>query len=615
MKNFKRVLIINRGEIAHRISKTIKNMGLTPVMIYSDADRETLTIKEAEEAYRIGAAPVADSYLNQDKILKLAKEVKAEAIHPGYGLLSENSDFARRVKAEGLTWIGPDPDSMDRVASKSRAKEVAERAKVPTLPGHRGSQDLEQFIKVAENMGYPVLLKATAGGGGRGIRKVSNATELKVQIELARSEAKSAFGDDEILLEKFVEKAWHVEVQVFGDHRGNVVHLGERDCSAQRRNQKVIEESPSRAISEKLRKEITDSAVRLAREAKYTNAGTVEFLVTAEGQFYFLEMNTRLQVEHPVTEFVTGLDLVEWQIRIARDETLPLSQDQVTWKGHSIQARLYAEDPFNQYLPQTGRVRGFHFPENIRVDHFLSQRTEITPFYDSMIAKLIVYGKDRNEAIQKLIMALDESHIAGLVTNNLFLKEILESDHFSKSQTFTRTLDQMNLEKKKATKEELDLALKIAASTLYQKDKKNNWSNSLGRKSLFSLEVEGLSKILSISDEDILEDKISFITDDGLIYLKWKGQEFTIHNKLLSKSEADSAQDVSSVKAPMDGTLMKILVKENDEVKPGQVLAILEAMKMQSELKSTIAGVVEKVLGQEKQLVKNKQIIIKLKNT
>jgi geranyl-CoA carboxylase alpha subunit len=618
MKTIKRILIANRAEIAHRIAKTIERLGMEAIHVYSDADRETLTIECSHEAHRLGRAPVEDSYLNQKKIIDLALIIKADAIHPGYGLLSENSEFAREVMNAGLIWIGPTPESMDRVASKSAAKEVAEKANVPTLGGHRGDQKIVNFIEAAKKIGYPVLLKATAGGGGRGIRKVFSDEELKKQIEQARSEAKNSFGNDEILLEKYVSEAYHVEVQVFGDDHGNVIHLGERDCSAQRRNQKVIEESPSPIVTPELRKEITEAAVRLAKEAKYTNAGTVEFLVTPQKEFFFLEMNTRLQVEHPVTELVTGLDLVEWQIRIARGEKLPLTQDKVKFSGHSIQARLYAEDPFDNYLPQTGRITGFHFPDNARVDHFLSHRTEITPYYDSMLAKIIVHASTRKEAMQKLIKALEETLIGHLKTNQIFLKQILETKEFQAAKLFTSSLDKMKWELPSLSQEEVKEALRLAAQVVLSETAKDNqhllddWTNSTGRKSLLALQLEKHREIVNAGNLPETNMIKPYLYDGGEVQFYWKKKYVIVRDQLTSTASAEVTIDPSSIIAPMDGTLIKLYVKVGDEVKPGQVLAVMEAMKMQMELKSSVAGKIKEITSSEKTLVRNKQTIIKL---
>ena len=445
MKKFKRVLIANRGEIAVRIARTATRLGLEPIIIYSDADRYSLAVREAKEAYRLGGNRVTESYIDADRVLAIARESKADAIHPGYGLLSENSAFARRVIKEGFVWIGPSPDAMDAVASKSKAKELAIKAGIPVSPGFQGKQDPSLLAKEALKIGCPLLIKAAAGGGGRGIRKVESESQLQSMLEAARSEAVNSFGDGELILEKYIEEANHVEVQIFGDESGTVVHMGERDCSVQRRHQKIIEEAPSSALTPELREKITSAAVSLARAAKYTNAGTVEFLVTPKKEFYFLEMNTRLQVEHPVTELVTGLDLVEWQFRIADGETVPLEQLKISFKGHSIQARLYAEDPDKSYQPQTGRIEHFEFPNEVRVDHFLTPSAVITSFYDAMLAKIIVHAKDRGTAIKYLSKALDRTLVVPLTTNRQLLTEVLLDQRFQAGTFYTRTLDQSPL--------------------------------------------------------------------------------------------------------------------------------------------------------------------------
>ncbi|MEK7356327.1 MAG: biotin carboxylase N-terminal domain-containing protein, partial [Bdellovibrionota bacterium] len=377
MKTISRVLIANRGEIAARIARTVRKMGMIPIVVYSEADLDSLAVREIRdgralgEAFLVGPADARNSYLNSERVLEIAARSKADAIHPGYGFLSEDSAFARNVIRAGLTWIGPSPEAMEQVSSKSRAKALAESLGIPVLPGFRETQDLAAFKATAEKIGYPILLKATAGGGGRGIRKVTSAAELDSQFELARSEAERSFGDGELLLEKYVERAHHVEVQIFGDEHGHVIHLGDRDCSAQRRHQKIIEESPSPSIDADLRSKLHEAAVKIAKTAKYTSAGTVEFLVE-EDAFYFLEINTRLQVEHPVTEAVTGVDLVELQLRVAQGEALSLQQASIAFCGHSIELRLCAEDPSQGFRPSTGRIRSFSFTQDVRDDHGLT---------------------------------------------------------------------------------------------------------------------------------------------------------------------------------------------------------------------------------------------------
>lgn len=644
MKTFQRLLIANRGEIAFRILRTAKKLGLHVIVAYSDADRETLAVQHADEAYRLGPAPVGQSYLDQEKLLDLAKRISAQAIHPGYGLLSENSAFARRVREVGMIWVGPSPESMDRVSSKSRAKLLAQSAGVPTVPGFQGEQDLGSFLKAAEKIGYPALLKAAAGGGGRGIRKVSSAGELEVQIEQARSEAKNAFGDDEILIEKYIDCAHHVEVQIFGDQHGQVVHLGERDCSTQRRKQKIIEESPSPVLSDPLRTRMTDAAVKLAKAANYTNAGTVEFLVTPSGEFYFLEINTRLQVEHPVTELVTGLDLVEWQLRVADGEKLPVSK--IHSKGHAIEARLCAEDPYDQYRPQTGRIEAFSFPKDVRVDHFLTERTDITPYYDSMLAKIIVHAETRQEAIRKLESALDRTWIAGLTTNRSFLKQILESVPFTSGKTFTRTWDETPPAAAESSADP-DFVSALASVCLYRLSSFDSahplrsWSNTADRSALSIVSLNGQTRRFRIREEAeilrVLTEKASYEflnfklgsgfagfswnsssyeipvhVSETHVELLWQGRSFQVLNASIPQSHSTRAQDPFAVTAPMDGTLIKILAKPGETVRSGQVLAVLEAMKMQMELSAACDGVVHSVLIQEKTQVRNRQLLIQL---
>lgn len=611
MKPFKRLLIANRGEIALRILKTAERMGLEPVVMYSDADKASLAVEMASERVRLGPSPVGESYLNQDLILKLAHAVGAEAIHPGYGFLSEDAGFARRVIEAGLIWVGPSPESMDKVASKSRAKTVAQAAGVPVLPGHQGSQDLKVFIEEANKMNYPVLLKAAAGGGGRGIRKVESDQELTHQFPMAAAEALNNFGSGELILEKYVPEAHHVEVQVFGDHHGQVVHMGERDCSAQRRHQKLVEETPSPSIDSTQRSAIHASAVALAKHAGYSNAGTCEFLVTPSGDYYFLEMNTRLQVEHTVTEMVTGLDLVEWQLRVAMGEKLPLLQDRITFFGHAIQTRLYAEDPYDDYRPQTGRIEGFFFDPAARVDHFLTHQTAITPFYDCMLAKIIVHASDRQTSIEKSIAALDSTVVAGLKTNQWQLRQILDSDFFRAGRTTTRTLEQITYIKPEL--QNLKEALELAAQLLNPVGQ--GWSNGLSiSQKTAALFLNGTTHMVTLNHEvgAFLKDYPHVVTREWVEF-NWKGSTVRVWNSLYRDSRVEKELDPNVVLSPMAGTVVKVHSKAGDKVDADQVLAIVEAMKMQIELKAPRTGVIESVLVTPDTQVRSKQILFQLK--
>ncbi|MDQ2634554.1 MAG: ATP-grasp domain-containing protein, partial [Pseudomonadota bacterium] len=437
---FSRILIANRGEIACRIIRTARRMGVATVAVYSDADARALHVEMADEAVRIGAAPAGESYLRGDRIVAAAISARAEAVHPGYGFLSENPGFVDQVTEAGLVFIGPSAASIRAMGLKDAAKRLMEGAGVPVVPGYHGeAQELVLLATKAREIGYPVLIKARAGGGGKGMRKVDNPDDFADALSSARREAKSAFGDDRVLVEKYVERPRHIELQVFGDNFGNAVHLFERDCSAQRRHQKVIEEAPAPGMSEAMRAAVTDAAVKAARAIRYSGAGTIEFIADAsEGlrpdRFWFMEMNTRLQVEHPVTEMVTGLDLVEWQLRVAAGEKLPKTQPEITLSGHAFEARIYAEDASRGFLPATGTLHHLKFPEPgpaLRVETGVREGDAISPFYDPMIAKLVVHGTDRTAALDALSKALEATEIAGSVTNVAFLAALARDADFA----------------------------------------------------------------------------------------------------------------------------------------------------------------------------------------
>lgn len=428
-----KVLIANRGEIARRVIRSLKKMNIKSVAIYSDADKNAPHVLEADEAVYVGKSPSAESYLQQDVILDHCKKLGVDGIHPGYGFLSENATFARKVKEAGITFIGPSPESMELMGDKLSAKQAVKEFDVPLVPGiDEAITDVAQAREIADQIGYPVLIKASAGGGGKGMRLVERAEDIEEQMKLAQNEARSSFGDDACFVEKFVTKPRHIEIQVFADNHGNIVYLHERECSIQRRHQKVIEEAPSALLTEELRKQMGEAAVNVCRSCNYSGAGTVEFLVDGNMDFYFLEMNTRLQVEHPVTEEITGLDLVEWQIRVARDEKLPLTQEQIPMNGHAIEVRVYAEDTLAGFTPDIGKLNRYRVPtgRSVRVDDAFVEGMEIPIYYDPMIAKLVVWGKDRNSAIRRTIQAIDEYQISGLKTTLDFGKYVLKHDAF-----------------------------------------------------------------------------------------------------------------------------------------------------------------------------------------
>src|SRR6266540_1596949 len=439
-----KILIANRGEIAIRIMRACKELGIQTVAVYSDADKNALHVQYADEAIHSGPAAPKESYLNMDGIIDAAKQTNTDAIHPGYGFLSENASFAGKVASAKLTFIGPSADSIRVMGDKAESKIRMKQAGVPTVPGYEGLESENDFKPAAEEIGYPILVKAAAGGGGKGMRVVNAESELHEAIESARREALNAFGDERLLIEKYIPNAHHIEFQVFGDQHGNLVHLFERECSVQRRHQKIIEETPSPLLTLELREEMGKAAVAAAKAVGYYNAGTIEFIVDPDTlKFYFLEMNTRLQVEHPVTEFVTGIDLVHWQIRIAAGERFPFTQSHFSQRGHAIECRVYAEDPADGFLPSTGKLLQFIEPRGpgIRVDSGFAAGSDVTHFYDPLLAKLIVHAEDRASAIQRMQAALKEFIVHGVVTNIDFLQAVVSHPDFANGQVTTRWVE------------------------------------------------------------------------------------------------------------------------------------------------------------------------------
>ncbi|MBL6660382.1 MAG: acetyl-CoA carboxylase biotin carboxylase subunit [Crocinitomicaceae bacterium] len=429
----KKVLIANRGEIARRVIRTLKKMNIRSIAIYSDADKEAPHVLEADQAFYVGGSPSSESYLRQDRIIEICKSEKIDGVHPGYGFLSENAEFANKLKAIGVKLIGPSAASMDVMGDKLKAKQAVKSFNVPLVPGvDEAISDIQKAKAIAKEIKYPILIKASAGGGGKGMRLVNAEEEFEEQMQMAQNEARSSFGNDAVFIEKFVEKPRHIEIQVFADQFGNVVYLFERECSIQRRHQKVVEEAPSSILSESLRAKMGEAAISVCRSCEYEGAGTVEFLMDADLNFYFLEMNTRLQVEHPVTEEITGLDLVEWQIRIARGEKLPKSQDELKINGHAIEIRVYAEDSLNGFVPDIGRLNKYVRPKGtgIRVDDAFEEGMDIPIYYDPMIAKLVVWAENRDECIQKCIDAVNEYQIAGVKTTLDFGLFVLKHEAF-----------------------------------------------------------------------------------------------------------------------------------------------------------------------------------------
>ena len=428
-----KVLIANRGEIARRVIRTLKKMNIKSVAVYSEADKNAPFVLEADEAVLIGPAPSAQSYLVEDKIIQVAKDLNVDAIHPGYGFLAENSGFARRLKKENITLIGPSPEAMDLMGDKITAKQTVKEYGVPLVPGiDKEITDIAEAKEIAEKIGFPILVKASAGGGGKGMRLVEKMEDLEEQMKLAQSEARSSFGDDAVFIEKFVTQPRHIEIQIFADNHGNIIHLHERECSIQRRHQKVIEEAPSAIVTPELRAKMGEAACNVAKSCNYIGAGTVEFLLDADMNFYFLEMNTRIQVEHPITEEITGLDLIELQVRVARNEKLPIKQEDVQLNGHAMEVRVYAEDALNNFTPDIGTLNRYKKPsgEHIRIDDAFEEGMEIPIYYDPMIAKLVTWGENREESIERMIQAIDDFEISGLKTTLDFGKYVMKHEAF-----------------------------------------------------------------------------------------------------------------------------------------------------------------------------------------
>jgi len=604
---FKSLLVANRGEIAVRVFATARRLGLRTVAVYSEADADALHVREADEAMLIGPAAARESYLVGERIIAAAKATGAQAIHPGYGFLSENAAFAEAVSAAGLIWVGPPPAAIRAMGLKDAAKALMAKAGVPVTPGYLGEDQAETTLaKEAARIGFPVLIKAVAGGGGKGMRRVDRAEDFAAALVSARREAKAAFGDDRVLLETYVARPRHIEVQVFADALGNAVHLFERDCSLQRRHQKVIEEAPAPGMDAATRAAVTSAAVKAAQAVGYVGAGTVEFIADAsEGlradRIWFMEMNTRLQVEHPVTEMVTGLDLVEWQLRVAAGEPLPLSQDEIRLTGHAVEARLYAETTARgRFLPSTGRLHHFRLPDAVRVDAGVEEDGEVTPFYDPMIAKLIAYAPTREAAITELCEACDEVEVWPVKTNAGFLSRCLEDPDFIAGDVDTGFIDR-NLEALTAPPEPSIAALSAAAggAMLAIDDaiapaQPSPWRELAG----FRLNAEPTTAVrLFLGDEPVVAEAAEhaqprsvLITDDEHVVVFEAGEAFAfaLHPPCAEAAEGEGGD--GQVRSPMPGKVTAVAVKAGDTVAKGQTLLTLEAMKMEYALAAPFDG-------------------------
>ncbi len=621
------LLIANRGEIAVRVARTARSLGITTIAVHSDVDAGSPHVAACDRAVAIGGAAPAESYLVADRLIAAALESGAQAIHPGYGFLSENAGFAAKVAEAGLIFVGPPAAAIAAMGDKARARRRMADAGIPVVPGYDDEdQDPAILVAAAERIGFPIMVKASAGGGGRGMRLVHQAEGLPDALRLAASEAAKAFGDGRLILERAVIDPRHVEVQVFADSHGNVIHLGERDCSVQRRHQKVIEEAPSPAVDAALRARMGEAAVAVARAIGYVGAGTVEFLLDRAGQFYFMEMNTRLQVEHPVTELVTGLDLVEWQLRVARGEALPLTQDQVRLTGHAIEVRLCAEDPADDFLPRTGRVLAWRPPATVRCDHALAAGVTVSPHYDSMLGKVIAHGADRAEAIDRLARALDDTVLLGLTTNRGFLARLLRHPAFVEGMSVSTAFIARHFPDD-ASRAEVpdDAAWALAAwlsvlgtpEALACDPDWRGWSNATALPSPWRLawgEVErrGVFDAGAGTAAVRLDDAVLTVApgrpgeavvdgrrrryahgwDGERLWLTIDGRDFdflSLRRQGRAAAGGGGASD-GVLRAPMNGRIVRVEVAEGAEVVVGQALVTLEAMKMEHQLLAAVAG-------------------------
>ena len=613
---FSSVLIANRGEIARRVVRACRAQGLRSIAVYSEADAEATFVHEADDAVLLGPTPPTESYLDITRVLAAAKESGAEAVHPGYGFLSERSEFARAVSAAGLVFIGPSADVMDAMGRKDRAREVAERAGVPVTP---------QFAPNAvPDDAYPVLVKAAAGGGGKGMHVVREPAHLADAVATARREAASAFGDDTLLVETFVEGGRHVEVQVFGDEHGNVVHLFDRDCSAQRRHQKVVEEAPAPFVADAVRTRILESSVALCREVGYTNAGTVEFLVNGD-EAYFLEMNTRLQVEHPVTEAVTGLDLVQWQLDIAAGRALPLTQEQITVSGHALEVRVYAEDPYSGFLPQSGTVEELIWSPGARVDAAFDLRGEVTTAYDPMIAKVVVHGTDREAARQLMVDALDASAVFGLTTNLGFARELVASDAFADGTVHTGWLDS-DAATDLLTAPEMPSEVLLVAAEVIGRERVDPGRSPFAAGDGWRLSGPPAPRTVPVMDAAGVTHWVDAAAPapaalwhrnaTGGVAVSWHGRPWDLAapDPMRGDRGVASTGDASVV-APMPATVLTIDVAEGDDVTSGQRLGTLEAMKMELALTAPHDGVVTEIGAAPGDQVKQGHLLLTVEAT
>jgi len=652
---FKKILIANRGEIACRVIKSAKKMGIKTVSVYSEADEYAKHVTEADESIFIGQASAKDSYLSIDKIIEAAEKTKSDGIHPGYGFLSENSAFVKKLAKTNIKFIGPNIDAIKIMGDKIQSKNIAEKAKVNTIPGFNDVvKDYKHAIKISKDIGFPVMIKASAGGGGKGMRIVKSENEVKDAFSLASSEAKSSFSDDRIFIEKYIEKPRHIEIQILADKYDNVIHLGERECSIQRRHQKIIEEAPSSVVTKKLREEMGKQAISLAKEVKYESVGTVEFIVDQKNNFFFLEMNTRLQVEHPVTEEITGIDLVKQMIKIAAGDKLDINQKDIKFNGWAIESRIYSEDPYRNFLPSTGRVKKYIPPEldkNIRLDSGIDEGSDIGIDYDPMLAKLIVKGKNRKFCIKKMIHALNTFILKGFNNNIKFLISIFNSKNFINGDIHTGLLDQVYKDGYNIPSPKEDLINNIIlptasyvgytllkkTNTNFKENKKKTTFRVTLNKKTFNLKIKSKNIFKVYYKKNIYLVKSSWIPYQNLIKIKINKNEYLIQfdkqtdffsltyldyvfnciflDKFTAKFNnymlEEDVEDLSKfLLAPMPGKIVSINVKEGQKIKSGENILVLEAMKMENMITSTKDTTIKKINIKKGEAVEVDQILI-----
>ena len=649
MRAIKRLLIANRGEIAVRVIRTAKAMGMVTIAIYSDADAESLHRHEAHQAIRLSGLSASDTYLNIDKVLAAAKQVGADAIHPGYGFLSENADFAQACTEHSIIFVGPGAKAIELMGSKLESKLAMQKIDIPCIAGYHGdNQNVDFLTAKAEEIGVPLMIKAAAGGGGRGMRLINDLDNFKSELDAAKTEALNAFASDTVILEKALIEARHIEIQLIADQHGNVVHLGERDCSIQRRHQKIVEEAPSPVVNAELRRAMGEEAVKVAKACNYVGAGTVEFLLDRDENFYFLEMNTRLQVEHPVSEMVTGLDLVRLQLEVAAGMPLRLSQDQISIQGHAVEVRLYAEDPRRDFMPQTGEIIEWQAHPSLRVDSGIRVGQQVTPYYDPMLAKLIVHGETRKQALAKLQLGVEHSYLLGVNHNLNFLAGLLANDDFIENGATTAFLDKHYVGDEYQASKPHVASIAMAALAVYRKTQftqiydAQGWGSAWSATSTVLLESNEKrwriviqstgedSYLVNIDDrqlsvvwpwQDSLEQRLTI--DDNAhfvahasqadsIYLQDKHGHTLFRDVTYAPAQTHNAALETDIKASMDGVIVEVNAKVGDYVSEGQLLVVLEAMKMAHQFKATTSGLVEEVLITVGQQVKTRQLMLRL---